>query len=586
MGKIVFFLAFGALAATAFSADRYEAEAAIPADDHSITTVTDASASGGSYVEMREGNLLFTVTAKAAGYYTLYVNYAQPNDANGKIQNVTVNGSSAGQISFPYTKAFTYMKGVAKFKLNAGTNTIGIVKSWGWVNIDYIEITDYVETPFAIANGLVTPDPSKGAQQIFSFLYENFGKKVVSGVMTNTVMQNDGKYTPCSLKNQTELAWIDSVSGKLPALVGFDFLHSTGLNSTSDWHHGYTSATVAMAESLWAAGGIPTYTWHWKDPSDSVEAFYTASSGNTPYTTFDLNKAFKDSTTYAEWDSSSTQFQQILSDIDSVSAKLTVLRDAGVAILWRPLHEAAGKWFWWGYRGAAPCKALYRLVFDRMVNYHKLNNLVWVWVTDESSDALDWYPGDAYVDIVGRDYYYYPREANHASLVASFENVKTIFSAKKLIALSENGSIPYPDSMVADGANWSYFMPWYGDYTMDGWAHDNTAADWKTVMNNDYVITLDKMPGWSNYVAGGVSVTRKAGGEGISLSGNRLSLSLTAAENVSVDIYDISGARAASLYKGALSAGTHAFALKLRPGVYTVRVRGSSVNFARAITVR
>ncbi len=105
-------------------------------------------------------------------------------------------------------------------------------------------------------------------------------------------------------------------------------------------------------------------------------------------------------------------------------------------------------------------------------------------------------------------------------------------------------------------------------------------------MNNDYVITLDKMPGWDKYVAGGVSTTRKANGAGFAFSGNRLSLSLAAAENVSVDIYDISGTRVASLYKGALSAGTHAFTLKLRPGVYTARVHGSSVNFARAITIR
>lgn len=58
----------------------------------------------------------------------------------------------------------------------------------------------------------------------------------------------------------------------------------------------------------------------------------------------------------------------------------------------------------------------------------------------KASDAADWYPGDAYVDIVGRDYYYYPRIANHGSLVASFEKVKDLFGGTKLIALSENGS--------------------------------------------------------------------------------------------------------------------------------------------------
>ena len=67
-------------------------------------------------------------------------------------------------------------------------------------------------------------------------------------------------------------------------------------------------------------------------------------------------------------------------------------------------------------------------------------------------DALDWYPGDEYVDIIGRDYYYYPREANHGSLVASFEKVKEIFNGRKIIALTENGSIPHPDSLIGDEA--------------------------------------------------------------------------------------------------------------------------------------
>jgi mannan endo-1,4-beta-mannosidase len=82
--------------------------------------------------------------------------------------------------------------------------------------------------------------------------------------------------------------------------------------------------------------------------------------------------------------------------------------------------------------------------------------------------------------------------------VASFEKLKEIFGGRKLITLSENGSVPFPDEMKTDGAGWSYFMPWYGDYTMDGWAHDNTAADWKKIMNSDYVLTLDEMPGWQN----------------------------------------------------------------------------------------
>ena len=135
-----------------------------------------------------------------------------------------------------------------------------------------------------------------------------------------------------------------------------------------------------------------------------------------------------------------------------------------------------------------PCKNPTTSSFDRMVNYHKLNNLVWVWVTDRILGRArlvppatpTWTSWDAIIITI-------PREANQCVPRRIVRKCENDFQRKEAHrALSENGSIPYPDSIFADGANWSYFMPWYGDYTMDGWAHDNTAADWKTVMNNDY----------------------------------------------------------------------------------------------------
>ena len=479
------------------AATRYEAEDAV-VDENSVVKEADNGASGGFYVNMKEGELSFTVSVATAGFYTLWTCYSQPNDQNGKIQNLTVNGFSKGQISFPYSTEFTTVKASAKIKLAAGTGKIGITKSWGWVNIDYIELTPYVETPFTIAAAPVTPGASENAKKIYGFLLENFRKKVVSGVMTNTVMLNDGHYTPDTVEQQTEVAWIINASGKAPALIGLDFMHATGKESESEWHHGYTAATVHLAEDVFEKGGIPAYCWHWKDPGKTVETFYTESSGNTPYTDFNLLGAFTDETCTV-FNTSGSEYKAIVADIDIVAGYLKELADKGIPVLWRPLHEASGKWFWWGYRGSKACKALYRFMYDRMTKQHGLTNLIWVWTTDEAADAPEWYPGDDCVDIVGRDYYYYPREANHGSLVASFEKVKELSGGKKIIALSENGSIPHPDSLKNDGAGWSWFMPWYGDYTMDGWAHDNTAADWKSIMNNDYVITLDRMPGWDKY---------------------------------------------------------------------------------------
>jgi len=253
----IFTAATFSLAALA-SADtlRYEAEDAVPADDHSAEVVFDANASGGSYVAMKEGNLLFTVTVPADGYYTLWANYQLPTESGSKVQNLTINGSSAGQISFGTSDAFSTIKGAGKIKLSAGTNTIGIVKSWGWINLDYIELSEYEATPFTINNAPVDPDANESAQKLYSFLYQNFGNHVISGVMTNGVFLNDGKYTTCDYTNQTELAYIKEVSGKNVALVGFDFLHATGMSSEGDWHKGYTHAALEMAKNM---RGFPSF---------------------------------------------------------------------------------------------------------------------------------------------------------------------------------------------------------------------------------------------------------------------------------------------------------------------------------------
>jgi mannan endo-1,4-beta-mannosidase len=393
--------------------------------------------------------------------------------------------------------------------------------------------------------------------------------------MTSDVMQTDGKYTPDTMENQTEVAWVMKAAGKIPALLGIDFLHAVGKNTEGEWYLGYTKATVALAENVFRKGGIPAYSFHWRDPSHVTEAFYTKSSGNTPYATFDLKKIYTDTSACTAYNTGSDEYKAIIRDLDIIAGYLKTLADKGIPVLWRPLHEASGKWFWWGEQGPKACKGLYRLMFDRFTNFHHLNNLIWVWTTDEAADALDWYPGDDYVDIVGRDFYYYPREANHGSLVASFEKVKELFKGKKLVALSENGSIPYPENLVSDGAGWSYFMPWNLDYTMDGWAHDNTAADWKQISNHDYVITLDKMPGWGNY-----NVSTKIGEKqvirrvAVRYSSGILNVSLFDENATSIEICNLQGSRISTLSKGFLKRGSYHFVLNnIANGLYFVYVK-------------
>ena len=583
------------LATTAFAANtpiRLEAEDAVLPNDHKVVVTEDAKASGGKFVAMKEGDLEFKVTVPATGYYTLWANYQLPIESGSKIQNLTINGTSSGQISFGTSDDFKTIKGAGKIKLTAGENKIGIVHSWGWVNIDYIELTEYEASPWSISPTPVTPNATESALKLYNFLLTNFGKRVISGVMTNRAMENDGKYTPQTYETQEELKYIHDASGKNVVLVGFDFLHASGKNSEQQWYTGYTHAALEMAKYVWKLGGIPQINWHWKDPMHEVEAFYTQSSGNTPYTEFSIGKAYDEAT--GKWKTDSDEYKAIMRDMNMIADSLLTLQKEGVAVLWRPLHEASGKWFWWGTDGAKPCVALYKLMFDTFVNQKGLRNLIWVWTTDEATDALDWYPGDDYVDVVGRDYYYYPRESNHSSLVGSFETVKEMFGGKKIVTLSENGSVPYPDEMKADGANWSWFMPWYGDYTMESWANDNNAESWNIVMNNEYTITLEDMPGWDKYeielppttgIKGNLATAKSAAN--LVIVGKNLQINVpgaTASATAKVAIFDMQGHQVLSRAINGANASINLSGIAT--GQYIVKVQGKNFSQSKRVQIK
>ena len=166
------FLTATALAFSTYSmaaAIRVEAESAVPADDHKLEITTDANASGGKYVEMGEGDLAFTVNMPSDGYYTLYVSYKLPTDRGSKTQNLTLNGSSAGQVTFGVSDDFKVLKAAGKIKLKKGENAIGIVHSWGWVAVDYIEVSEYEATPWNISPTPVTPEPPESAHKLYNF---------------------------------------------------------------------------------------------------------------------------------------------------------------------------------------------------------------------------------------------------------------------------------------------------------------------------------------------------------------------------------------------------------------------------------
>jgi mannan endo-1,4-beta-mannosidase len=103
-------------------------------------------------------------------------------------------------------------------------------------------------------------------------------------------------------------------------------------------------------------------------------------------------------------------YRQWARQVDTIAFYLKQLQDAKVPVLWRPYHEMNGDWFWWGERvGQNSTADIYRQLFDRLVNIHHLNNLIWVWNVDRPGKPIrqfsNFYPGDNYLDILSLDVY-------------------------------------------------------------------------------------------------------------------------------------------------------------------------------------
>ena len=483
MGFKKILLACGLSAACTAFAVQYEAESATISGDAALGTSTEAS--GGKYVKMNGGDITFSkVSVEKAGKYTIVIHYMN-NYGGSKINNVEVGGASSA-VTFDVTDKGKFVDVETVMNLAAGENTIAITNSWGWIDVDYIEIKDYEAKAFNLCNAPVTKTATPSAVKLYNFLVNNFGKKTISGVMTG----NMDAYTVGDFTKHEDVQAVFQKSGKYPALVGSDLMNATGANKSESWFKDYTEKAVDIAKTTWKKGGIPAFTWHWR-PGDEVE-FYVKGAHDT-YTEFDFTEAFVTGTT--NWDTVSTAYKALVGDIDLVSKIFLDLQKEGVAAIFRPLHESGGNWFWWSTHTGKQFAALYQLLYERMVFKNGVNNLIWVFNPKDAA-TMSWTPGETYYDVLSVDIY---NKANdHQSNSSAFIDLTNKAGTNKLISLSENGPIPDATKMYEDGATWSWWMPWYDSWSA-GYISQTAADVWTKNMADERIITLDEMPGWDNY---------------------------------------------------------------------------------------
>lgn len=277
----------------------------------------------------------------------------------------------------------------------------------------------------------VNKNASAAAQKLLAYLYEIDDFHIIAG-------QHNYNHEMSRYTNKAQ-----EIGGRFPAIWGTDFIWS-GQQDPGQ-------RIVEEAIEKHRSGAIITLMWHAGRPMDEPP--------------FRWSESIQGEVSEEEWKEITTPGTALHAkwrdQADLIAGYLKQLRDANVPVLWRPYHEMNGVWFWWGdKRGEEGFAKLWQLLFDRFVNFHQLNNLIWVWNAnaprdipkDEAYHYKDYYPGHEYVDVLATDVYNFDYEQkDYEELLALAEG--------RVIALGEVGELPKPEILAAQ-PQWAWFMVW------------------------------------------------------------------------------------------------------------------------------
>lgn len=284
----------------------------------------------------------------------------------------------------------------------------------------------------------VASNPSVEAVSLLNYIYSISGKQTLTGQHC------------IPLAGSTRLAGVEKLTGLYPAVFGQDF----GFSAAGTWDGiNFRQQIVDEAIRRHNDGFIITMMWHALRPIDEEPVVF--------------EESIQGKLTDKEWHDLFTPGTDIherwKSHVDVIAFFLKQLREAAVPVLWRPYHEMNGGWFWWGKKtGKHEYRQLYRMLFERLNGFHKLNNLLWVFNANEIRLTVDtydkYYPGADMVDILATDVYSNKFTQKDYKLLLAL-------AGEKPIALGEVGNIPSA-KLLRKQPRWTWFMYWHDPSTL------------------------------------------------------------------------------------------------------------------------
>jgi mannan endo-1,4-beta-mannosidase len=311
------------------------------------------------------------------------------------------------------------------------------------------------------------------------------------------------------------LAYLKSIQGKQSAIgiedkdasnptADSDTMSSIGGTGgypsfwSGDWGFGSDlpdarESIVKAGEAQWAKGAIVQYIYHACPLTMGADENCAYEGGA------DGTNIKGSSLTDAQWSDLITPGGALnkvwLARLDLIAGYFAELKAAGVAPLFRPLHEINastannGLWAWWqGRPGPNGSPKLYQITHDYLVNSKGLDNIIWVYnvqdYTTLADDVGNYSPGASYFDIAALDVY------NTGFTTQNYQAMVGI-AAGKPIGVAECYTLMNP-SLLTNQPLWTYVAMWPDEVTSSA-----NASVIPALFQDTQVVKLAQMPGWN-----------------------------------------------------------------------------------------